>query len=342
MRRMSDWISSTCIAAALCLRLHVAVGADEAPPSDQRTAMSQLLAKQAAMPDTPGTGRFPALKEETEALPDHVIYRPARLNELGVTKLGLYIFGNGGCSNDGASARLHLLEIASHGYLAIAPGRIRSGPGATVPRSPAGRSAASRVGGSAPATLPPPATSYTDLLSALDWALAQNDDPRSSYYKKVDPTAVAVSGYSCGGLQALEIATDPRVKTVVIMNSGIFNPGTGRSVPGMNLSKSLLATLHTPTLYILGGKTDIAYLNGTDDFARIDAVPVFLGNIQNVGHGGTYWEPNGGKAAAAVVAWLDWQLRNDRGAGRMFVGKDCGLCRDSTWAVQKKRIDKAD
>ena len=28
--------------------------------------------------------------------------------------------GNGGCSDDGASSRSHLLEIASHGYLVIA------------------------------------------------------------------------------------------------------------------------------------------------------------------------------------------------------------------------------
>jgi hypothetical protein len=67
------------------------------------------------MPDTPGTGPFPAIKEETASLPEHVVYRPASLDRLGATKLGLNLFGNGAGSNDGASARLHLLEIASHG-----------------------------------------------------------------------------------------------------------------------------------------------------------------------------------------------------------------------------------
>jgi hypothetical protein len=176
-------------------------------------------------------------------------------------------------------------------------------------------------------------------VSAIDWALQQNDDPQSPYYKKIDSKAVAVSGYSCGGLQALEIAKDRRIKTVVILNSGIFNPGTSSAIPGMNQQKSLLETLHTPTLYILGGEADIAYANGTDDFTRIGKVPVFLGNVLKVGHGGTYWEPNGGKAAAAVVAWLDWQLRNDRTAAKSFVGNDCGLCTDAAWSVEKKRID---
>jgi hypothetical protein len=70
----------------------------------------------------------------------------------------------------------------------------------------------------------------------------------------------------------------------------------------MNASKTLLETIHTPTLYVLGGETDIAYKNGMDDFARIDHVPVVAANVVGVGHGGTYWEPNGGRAAAAVVA----------------------------------------
>jgi predicted acyl esterase len=277
-----------------------------------------------AIPDTVGTGPYPALKEEVASLPDHVVYRPADLGRLGKRKLGLYIFGNGACSNDGASARLHLLEIASHGYLAIAPGRIRSGPGATVgpdperPPTPAG------------SKLPKPPTTSADLISALDWALAQNGNARSPLYRKIDKSAVAISGFSCGGLQALQIAADPRVKTLIVMNSGIFNDST-QGISGIEVSKSLLDRLHTPTLYILGGETDIAYANGMDDFKRIRHVPAYLGNILGVGHGGTYWQPNGGKAAAAVVAWLEWQLRGDRKAAENFVGPDCGLCRDPAW-----------
>jgi lysophospholipase L1-like esterase len=293
------------------------------PNPDGYRIMRQVVEGRIAsvlLPDTQGTGRFPALKEEVASLPDHVVYRPADLTKLGSTKLGVYVFGNGACTNDGASSRLHLLEIASHGYLAIAPGRIRSGPGAAVPATPQSLS-----------------TQPGELTAAIDWALAQNADSASPYYGKIDSSAVAVSGYSCGGLQALQIAGDPRVKTLIVMNSGIFIPGTGMGIPGMDVSKSTLDTLHTPTLYILGGKTDIAYNNGMDDFARIDEVPVLVGNL-DVGHGGTYWQPNGGKAAQAVVGWLDWQLRGDRRAGKMFVGRRCGLCKDPAWVVEKKRI----
>jgi dienelactone hydrolase len=260
-----------------------------------------------------------------------VVYRPADLGRLGKRKLGLYIFGNGACSNDGASSRLHLLEIASHGYLAIAPGRIRSGPGATVPPSQPERPATNNS-----QKLPKPPTTSDDLLTALDWALAQNQDASSPYHGRIDPKAVAISGFSCGGLQALQIASDPRVKTLIVMNSGIFNDNT-QGISGIDVSKALLEKIHTPTLYILGGETDIAYANGMDDFKRIKHVPAYLGNLIGVGHGGTYWQPNGGKAAAAVVAWLDWQLRGDQRAAKTFVGKDCGLCRDPAWQFSASR-----
>ena len=153
----------------------------------------------------------------------------------------------------------------------------------------------------------------------------------------MDPAAVAISGYSCGGLQALQIAADPRVKTLVVMNSGIFNDGT-QGISGIDVSKSLLERIHTPTLYILGGETDIAYANGMDDFRRIRQVPAFVGNLIGVGHGGTYWQPNGGKAAAAVVAWLDWQLRGDRKGAQLFEGPDCTICKDPAWTIERRNI----
>jgi dienelactone hydrolase len=331
MRSIRRPLSTTLGTLGLCVMglttdAHAQAQAPATAPAPAADARATMRARQNATPDTPGTGPYPAIKEEVPSLPDHVVYRPADLGKLGGRKLGIYVFGNGACSNDGASSRLHLLEIASHGYVAIAPGRIRNGPGATVPpddtppRAPQGN----------PPRLPSAATKAADLLSALDWALAQNAAKSSPYFGRIDPAAVAISGYSCGGLQALQIASDPRVKTLIVMNSGIFNDNT-QGITGIEVSKSLLEKIHTPTFYVLGGEADIAYANGMDDVGRIQHVPVYVGNLIGVGHGGTYWEPNGGKAAAAVVAWLEWQLRGDEQAKRMFVGKDCGLCRDPAW-----------
>lgn len=296
----------------------------------ERVQEEAQRARQNAMPDTPGTGRFPAIKEEIRTPVPQVLYRPANLAALGNTRLGIYVFGNGACVDDGASSRLHLLEIASHGYLAIAPGRILNGPGATGPRPPPAATQAPELN---------VRSSYKDLLQAIDWAIAQNADPKSPYYGRIDTTAIAASGFSCGGAQAMRVAADPRVKTLVMMNSGLFDDGASASIPEMDVRKAALKDVKGPVLYVIGGETDTAFGNAKDDFSRISHVPVVLANLQGVGHGGTYWEPNGGKAATTVVSWLEWQLRGDARAAANFKGRDCGLCRNKDWTIEKKRVD---
>jgi hypothetical protein len=285
---------------------------------------------QRSIPDTPGTGPYPAVMEVDPALPDHVVYRPADLAAVGQGKLGVFIWGNGACADDGASARLHLSEIASHGYLAIAPGKWRNGPNAKEPPAPPRTPPAD-------GSFPPPATTAADLAEALDWALAENAREGSRYAGMIDEAAVAVGGFSCGGVQALTIARDPRFKTVVVQNSGLFGEDAPQ-LPGMDLPKSALRSLHTPVIYVQGGPTDIAYANGMDDYARIDHVPAAMVNLVGKGHGGTYFEPNGGKAARIVVDWLEWQLRGDADAARSFLGEDCGLCGDPEVVIERKNL----
>jgi hypothetical protein len=280
------------------------------------------------VPDTPGTGPYPAMKEEFASLPQHVVYRPQDLQKLGNTKLGVVAWGNGGCSEDGASSRLHLLEIASHGYLVIANGTIKSGPG--IPPSPPPQP---RTDGQ----LPPPATSSQQLTEAIDWALKENERSGSPFYGLIDANAIAVSGFSCGGLQALEIGGDKRLRTLVIHNSGIFKPENAVALPSMDIGKDTLKKLHTPIIYIQGGPTDIAYENGMDDFKRIEHVPAAIANL-DVGHGGTFHEPNGGRAAQVAVAWLQWQLRGDESAKQWFVGDKCRLCTDKDWKFESKKL----
>lgn len=307
----------------------LAAAQQPAQPPDRAAAERQAALN--ALPDSPGTGRFPAMKEEVPSLPSHVVYRPKDLAALGGLKLGVVAWGNGGCSDDGASSRFHLLEIASHGYLVIASGRVLSGPGAP-PREP--RPAAAAAG------QPPAArTQVSDLSDAVDWALAENQRAGSPYFGRIDAAQVAYSGWSCGGLQALQLAKDPRVKTLVIHNSGVLNDGPG-TIPGMDVRKDVLQTLQTPVIYILGGPTDIAYANGMDDFKRVAHVPIAMANLP-VGHGGTFLEPNGGPAASVAVSWLDWQLRGDADSARRFVGENCGLCQDARWSLERKQFPAA-
>lgn len=272
-------------------------------------------------PDTPGTGPYAAMKEEIPGLPRNVVYRPANVAAMGAQKLGVVAWGNGGCSNDAASTRFHLLELASHGYLVIASGRILSGPGAPPPSGE---------------RLPFPQTLPEDLTRAIDWALAENSRQGSPYFGRIDPKQVAVAGFSCGGLQAALVAGDPRIATVIMQNTGTYE-GERATMPGLKVPKSTLKKFHTPVLYIIGGPTDVAYTNAMEDFRLIDHVPVAMANLP-VGHGGTYHEPNGGAAAQVAVDWLNWQLRGDAKGRVRFMGADCGLCADPKWTLEKKNF----
>jgi hypothetical protein len=318
---MGRLIKAAVAALAVC-----ALGSPAAAQSD----FERQQAEWDKMPDTPGTGPYPAVMEIEPALGDYVIYRPADLSPLRPGKLGLFIWGNGACADDGASARQHLAQIASYGYLVIAPGKWRSGPNAKEPRAPA-------RGPDADGKFPPSPTSADDLREALDWALAEDAREGSQYTGLVDQDAIAVGGFSCGGAQAIDVSGDARIDTVVVQNSGLFNTGGSAMGGSMALGKNALSRFHTPVLYLLGGPTDIAYPNGVDDFARIDHVPLVMINIPT-GHGGTYNEPMGGKGAQIVIDWLQWQLRGDPKAAARFTGADCGLCSEADVEIERKNL----
>ena len=263
-----------------------------------------------------GTGPYSAIMLSENTLPTHTVFRPKDLSAFGKkNKLPIIAWGNGACANSPGGHVNFLSEVASHGFMVIA-----IGPMPEEGQRGSGRSTSSQ------------------LTDAINWAIAQNSDKESLYYKKIDITKIAVSGMSCGGLQTLEIAPDPRITTAVICNSGILGtPGSG--MPGMpGLTKDHLSKLHAPTLYLLGGEKDIAYENGMDDFRRIDHVPVFVANM-DVGHGGTYSQPHGGEFAKVATAWFKWQLKGDKEAGKMFTGNPCGLSKDPNWKAEKKNIE---
>lgn len=262
-----------------------------------------------------GTGLYAAQMTIEGSLLSHTVFRPQNLEVFHKEKrLPIIVWGNGACANSPWEHINFLSEIASHGFLVVA-----IGPMLDQNKEDIGKSTSSQ------------------LIDGLNWAIAENSNPESPYYDKIDTAKIAVSGMSCGGLQALEVASDPRMKTVVICNSGIFStPGNGRSAMP-SLTKDHLQKIHSPTLYLLGGESDIAYENGMDDYRRINHVPVFMANL-DVGHAGTYSHPHGGKFATVATAWFKWQLKGDKSASELFVGDQPGLLRDTLWRAEKKNI----
>ena len=274
------------------------------------------VASQSKVVEDGGTGPYKVLMLEDPSLEAHTVFAPQDLSPFGKKNLlPVLVWGNGACTNSPWEHYKFLNEIASHGFLVIATGYI---PMEEEPyRGPMSTSA--------------------QQIESIDWIIGQNADKESPYYGRIDVEHIAAAGMSCGGLQTLDNATDPRLSTIMICNSGLFiNPVT--AVPNMPMpAKERLQEIEVPVIYILGGPEDIAYENGMDDFHRLVKVPAFAANYP-VGHGGTYRQEHGGEFSVPAIAWLQWQLKGDPEAAKMFVGPDCGLAAREGWTIEKNSL----
>lgn len=308
----------------------------QTPAAAAITTLTVVDVKQSG---TTPTGPFPIVIEHDPGLATHTIYRP---RELSLSKHPVVVWGEGGCAKNGLTFPEYLSEIASHGFVVIADGPpIKRPAGAPPPgaggpppggggRPPAGGVPRAADGG-------PPADRFamvngTALVAAMDWLEAQSKDRSSRFYNKVDVERVAAMGMSCGGLMSYGASNDPRVATVGIWNSGLFED---------ERNAAIYAGLHSSVIIVTGGESDIAYANGKRDFEVMPPrIPVFYAVHPSVGHGGTYNQDNGGPFGVVAVAWLKWQLQGDKtAAGRgYFVGDNCGICKDASWKVASRAL----
>ena len=259
-----------------------------------------------------GTGAFKTVMKEETTLPEHTVFVPQDLTPFNAQKpLPVLVWGNGACANSPWEHMNFLNEIASQGYIVLATGIIPMKD--EYYRGPMSRS--------------------EQQIESIDWIIKQNADPTSPYYQKIDVKNICVAGMSCGGLETLFNCADKRIKTLMICNSGLFNQqNAGQAVGGMPMPpKEKLNEIHTPIIYILGGKEDIAYENGMDDFHRIKHVPAYAANFP-VGHGGTYREPHGGEFTVVALAWLNWQLKGDMESAKLF--KNGELKKRKDWTLE--------
>jgi hypothetical protein len=290
-----------------------------------QTTGQRELPSNALPPHAVPAGPYQVTNGTDPSLPTHTIYRPADLSALGVQKMPIVAWGNGGCINSGRSAQNFLNKIASHGFFVVAIG---------PDNVPAPDLSGLKPGDRLPPLSPEMVSKSSQLIDGINWAIAENSRVGSPYYDKLDTKAIAVMGASCGGMQAIAVSGDPRVKTSIIWNSGVMTVSQEMYMPAV---KEDLKKFHAPVAYFIGGPADIAYPASEDDFKLIEGVPVFNANL-NVGHGGTMGQPNAGWWGEVGVAWLSWQLKGDKEAAKMFEGEKCGLCVEPVWTVKKKNM----
>lgn len=289
------------------------VGASHAQAPTQEQVMRQLPLE-GAPPVLPGPHAATAAPEPAFGAPRLALYRPRALDAFsGDDKLPVVVWGNGGCLLDTTPFAGYLTTVASHGFLVVTTA---GGEGAAPPRA-----------------------TVDDLRAAIDWAIAEAARPGSPLAGKIATDRVAVIGVSCGGFLAVGAGADPRVDTVGVFNSGVQPPrDDGRGGPAGFPTTESLAALHTPTLYLNGAEPDFMFAASRANFDAINHVPVFYGARDNASHSATYRHPGGGEFANVTVAWLKWQLENDRDAAKMFLGELCTLCTNPVWETHSKGL----
>jgi hypothetical protein len=331
---------------ASALALTALVAAYVTHISAQEPAADKIQTVAYTQKGNPPTGPNQVVIEHDPGLATHTIYRPANLT----AKEPMLVWGEGGCAKNGLTFPEYLSEIASYGFVIVAdgppvqnaggPGGAKGGPGGPGgppgagkgkgPGGPPAGAAAAKGKAGAPAGAAN-MLNGTALIAGIDWMDKEVKDSKSRFYHKVDTTHVGAMGMSCGGLMSYGASADPRIATVGIWNSGMFDPKDQKIIDG----------IHSSVIIITGGETDIAHDNGKSDFEVLPPrVPIFYGVYPSVGHGGTYNLDNGGPFGQVAVAWLKWQLQGDtsaKGKG-YFVGDKCALCTDSNWQVQSRSL----
>jgi len=237
------------------------------------------------------------------------IFRPTDLG--GAEKYPIFVWGEGGCSEDGLSNATAMAEIASHGYFVVADGTPNGSGNRTQDRSMLMAMAA-------------------PLIAYVDWAIAENGKPCSAYYQSLDTTKIAANGFSCGGLMSQAMVLDSRITTWGVNSSGM-----------KGAMQDYYAMIHTPVLFVEGGPSDIAYDGGAEGYAAIAKlnVPV-LWFSKDLGHGGDLFSARGGDFTKINIAWLNWWLKGDETAtGKgLLVGASCPYCSNATWEYKSMNV----
>ena len=210
-------------------------------------------------------------------------------------KFPLLTWGNGTCAMPEGYGPL-LRQVASHGYIVVA--------------------ANSRYVGSGEAQ-----------RKGVDFMFAQNEDPNSKYYQKIDTTKVGAFGHSQGSGGTAMASADERISTVIL-----FNGGSQASKPYLAISGERdIGDTGSPT--VLSNPIDAAPRPAA--YIYYHHVPMTIAMQPtggSAGHLTLMMEPE--RVSEPTIAWFDKMLKGDTEANAMFLGDTCTLCDGSAYPSQ--------
>ena len=229
------------------------------------------------------------------APPQFTLFRPKDLAQGGLCH-PVVTWGNG----TGATPSMYktlLGQLASHGFVVIASNSLNVGQGTPAP-----------------------------MVVGVTWVLAQNDDPTSVMYQRIDTARIGATGHSQGAFATTSAGADTHITTI----APICGASTQRN-------------LHGPALLLCGGNdTSVPCSTVQTAFNGITNQPVMLADYLSADHANWISFRAGTLSAieVAVVAWMRVQLMGDTALRPRFYGASCTLCTDTAWQITQKMMDQ--
>jgi dienelactone hydrolase len=220
----------------------------------------------------------------------------------------IVLFSHGSCGYALQSTFL-LPLIAARGYIVVAPPH----PGNTIFDGLA-------VCGSLAAQINSAIERPQDMIFVLDEMLAENADPLSPFFGALDPSRIAMTGHSFGGLTTYLVQSqEPRITAAVPMAPATGPAQGGLTVPSLTLLGQIDARVSNPNAHAAWERS---------------STPRTLVEIEHAGHyafsNGCFPSPDcsppttldQNEAHAAVLRWiipfLEWRLGGDETFAAFF------------------------
>ena len=167
----------------------------------------------------------------------------------------------------------------------------------------------------------------------LDYILAENENPQSVLYHKVDTSRVGLAGHSQGGAATLAAATlyanHTHYKALCVQSAG---GSFTDSIPGQAASE-----IEAPLLMMAGtGNSDANILCTLEamqtSYDSVGSQPAMMGRLIGMEHGDVLK-----RGDAYTTAWMRYWLCSDTEAGLCFISDSAEMFSNTAWQDVKHK-----
>ena len=257
---------------------------------------------------------LPISMEHHKEAPLFNVHYPTSLPE-GVSKLPVIVWANGGCVNSDFTWKPLFERWAKGGFVVLSLSNDAPPDDLVAQLGMLGMS------------------TKKEHAQLIDSATALNmTGPLAS---KLDLERVIVSGNSCGGVTALEVAAEDKRTAAVFVLSGSSALG--------DTDTKIMGAIKVPVGYIVGSASeDVAAPNAQADYGALtEGIPAMVVSRKSGDHMTVSTDPMiAPQVADIALNWMDLAVHGTKAAHEALTSPNvCGVCTPGDWTLKAKGIE---